>query len=281
MLLGQRLERGVQRRVVLRVDGVVDDVPGPGHRRPAHHHCFLLGGRHRPRGHRQGARESGAGHESHHAVLLAPTTGAHVDYADSGRVDWMCASLRGRCPIRQRGAVRLDEADGGWQSEYNTMSRQQAIAAGALTISGGSGTAPTLMGFGNDPDKLAIISDGDSNGAQLVAFWRDKIPVDFTQKPGTKSSRIADQIRTDISKVTIERLLRCGLRRGRAQRCLPEGGAGHLGERVHIRRIAPGPIRHPEVHWEHRGLTRSRRPGSAMRSTTRMSWSRSSRRPAQ
>ena len=82
------------------------------------------------------------------------------------------------------------------------MSREQAIAAGALTISGGSGTTPTLIG--NDPDKLVIISDGDSNGAQVVAFWRDKIPVDFTQKPGTKSSRIAGQIRTDISRVTIE-----------------------------------------------------------------------------
>jgi len=37
--------------------------------------------------------------------------------------------------------------------------------------------APTLMGFGNDPDKLVLISDGDPNGAQVVAFWRDKIPV--------------------------------------------------------------------------------------------------------
>jgi hypothetical protein len=100
--------------------------------------------------------------------------------------------------------LSFDEADGGWQSEYNTMSREQATAAGALTISGGSGTTPTLMGFGDDPDKLVVISDADSNGAQVVAFWREKIPNGFTQKPGTKSRRIADQVRTDISKVTIE-----------------------------------------------------------------------------
>jgi hypothetical protein len=100
--------------------------------------------------------------------------------------------------------LSIDEADGGWQSEYNTMSRERATAAGALTVSGGSGTTPTLMGFGNDPDKLVVISDGDPNGAQVVAFWRDKIPDDFKQQPGTKSRRIAGQIRTDISKVTIE-----------------------------------------------------------------------------
>ncbi|RYH53003.1 MAG: hypothetical protein EON54_14085 [Alcaligenaceae bacterium] len=100
--------------------------------------------------------------------------------------------------------LSIDEADGGWQSEYNTMTRQQATAAGALTISGGSGTTPTLMGFGNDPDKLVVISDADPSGAQVVAVWRDKIPPGFKQKPGTRSARIADQIRTDISKVTIE-----------------------------------------------------------------------------
>jgi hypothetical protein len=100
--------------------------------------------------------------------------------------------------------LSINENDGGWQSEYNTMSREAATAAGALTVSGGSGTTPTLMGFGNDPDKLVLISDGDPGGAQVVAFWRDKIPDDFQQQPGTKSRRIAGQIRTDISKVTIE-----------------------------------------------------------------------------
>ena len=100
--------------------------------------------------------------------------------------------------------LSYDEADGGWQSDYNTMSRAQAIAAGALTTSGGSGTTPTLMGFGNDPDKLVVIADGDEKGANLVAFWRDRIPPGFKQKPGTKSARIADQIPLEISKATVE-----------------------------------------------------------------------------
>ena len=98
--------------------------------------------------------------------------------------------------------LSYDEADGGWQSEYNTMNAEESAAAGAL--SRGSGTTPTLMGFGNDPDKLVVISDADKNGANLVAFWRDQIPAGFKQKPGTKSARIADQIRIDFSKLTLE-----------------------------------------------------------------------------
>jgi hypothetical protein len=38
----------------------------------------------------------------------------------------------------------------------------------------------------------------------LVAFWRDQIPTGFKQKPDTKSGRIADQIRIDITTLTIE-----------------------------------------------------------------------------
>ena len=71
------------------------------------------------------------------------------------------------------------------------------------------------MGFGDDPDKLVVISDADPNGAQVVAFWRDKIPDGFKQKPGTKSPRIADQIRSDISKVTIRAVARRARVRGR------------------------------------------------------------------
>lgn len=100
--------------------------------------------------------------------------------------------------------LSYDETDGGWKSGYNTMTSQQATAAGALTISGGSGTTPTLMGFGDDRDKLVVISDADPTGIHVVAFWRDQIPADFKQKPGTKSNRIADQALVDITNVTIE-----------------------------------------------------------------------------
>ena len=96
-----------------------------------------------------------------------------------------------------------DEKDGAWSAEYNVPSDpEKARALGA--ISRGSGTTPSLMGFGDDSDKLVLMVDADENGANLVAFWRDAIPAGFKQKPGTKSARIADQIRVDITKLTIE-----------------------------------------------------------------------------
>jgi hypothetical protein len=98
--------------------------------------------------------------------------------------------------------LSLDAADGGWTSEYDVMPEGEAIRRGAA--SHGSGTTPTLMGFGDDEDRLVVISDGSPDGAQLVAFWRDAIPQGFVQKPGTRSRRIADQIRLRVSPLTVE-----------------------------------------------------------------------------
>ena len=95
-----------------------------------------------------------------------------------------------------------DERDGAWTSPYNTQPEGESYKMGALSI--GSGTTPTLMGFGDDEDKLVIISDADRKGANIVAFWRDEIPGDFKQKPGTLSRRIADQQPIKISHVTVE-----------------------------------------------------------------------------
>jgi hypothetical protein len=95
-----------------------------------------------------------------------------------------------------------DAADGAWESPYESMDPEKAMAMGA--ISRGSGTTPTLMGFGDDPDKFVVIADAAEAGTNLVAFWREAIPDDFVQKPGTLSRRIADQIKIDISTLTIE-----------------------------------------------------------------------------
>jgi hypothetical protein len=98
--------------------------------------------------------------------------------------------------------LSMDEADGAWISEYEVMAEGEAIDRGAA--SHGSGTTPTLMGFGEDEDELVVVSDGSPDGAQLVAFWRDAIPEDFVQKPGSRSRRIADQIRLRVSPLTVE-----------------------------------------------------------------------------
>ncbi|MGL6269755.1 MAG: hypothetical protein ACRC2O_17605, partial [Chitinophagaceae bacterium] len=47
------------------------------------------------------------------------------------------------------------------------------------------------MGFNDSEDKLVVITDG-TNRMNIIAFWRDEIPADAKQVPGTKSNRIAD-----------------------------------------------------------------------------------------
>lgn len=64
------------------------------------------------------------------------------------------------------------EADGAWQSAYDGGPEAPCIKMGY-----GTGSTPTLMGFGDDPDKLVVITDG-AKRMRLVAFWRDGIPAD-------------------------------------------------------------------------------------------------------
>jgi hypothetical protein len=89
------------------------------------------------------------------------------------------------------------ESDGAWKSEYDYVPNPKALSRGA-------GNTPALMGFGPDDDKLVVLADA---GAQIsvIAFWRNEIPEDFKQKPGTKSRRIADQVPLKIKvPATIE-----------------------------------------------------------------------------
>lgn len=81
-----------------------------------------------------------------------------------------------------------NEKDGAWISPYNGGDWPPAIKAGT-----GAGSTPTLMGFGDDEDKLVLITDGQ-NRMNLVAFWRDGIPENHQQKTGAKSRRIAGLI---------------------------------------------------------------------------------------
>jgi hypothetical protein len=85
------------------------------------------------------------------------------------------------------GRLSNDPQDGAWASQYDGGDWPPAIKAGT-----GTGSTPTLMGFGDNEDKLVLISDG-ANRMKLVAFWRDAIPVDARQVPGALSPRIADQ----------------------------------------------------------------------------------------
>lgn len=89
------------------------------------------------------------------------------------------------------------EEDGAWKSEYDYVPNPRALSRG-------SGNTPSLMGFGPDDDKLVVVADAGED-ISVIAFWRDEIPEDFQQKPGTKSRRIADQLPLTIDvPATIE-----------------------------------------------------------------------------
>ena len=55
----------------------------------------------------------------------------------------------------------------------------------------GSGTTPTLMGYGEDQDQLIVMADGHAKN-NLVAFWRE-IPSDWIGIPG-EDRRLAGKI---------------------------------------------------------------------------------------
>ena len=85
-------------------------------------------------------------------------------------------------------SLSVAEHEGGWRAEYEAGEGQ---AAGRLGK--GSGSTPSLMGGPGDEDRFVVITDGQEL-ANLVLFWRDDIPHDWEQIPGTKSRRIAAQV---------------------------------------------------------------------------------------
>ena len=74
--------------------------------------------------------------------------------------------------ILKNGKLSTSEADGAWKSAYDGGPMAPSIKMGY-----GTGSPPTLMGFGDDEDKLVVITDG-AKRMKIVAFWRDNIPSD-------------------------------------------------------------------------------------------------------
>src|SRR5437879_6165885 len=99
-----------------------------------------------------------------------------------------------RCGYRQRRYRRADsdEASDAWAEPYD-----RGIVMPAPKIGDGTGSTPTLMGFGPDEDKLVVITDG-AKKMRLVAFWRDAIPTGAKERAGVPSARTVDQIEVDV-----------------------------------------------------------------------------------
>ena len=74
--------------------------------------------------------------------------------------------------ICKNGRFSDKDSDGAWSATYDGGPEAPAIKLGY-----GTGSTPTLMGFGDEDDKLVVITDG-AKRMKLVAFWRDNIPTD-------------------------------------------------------------------------------------------------------
>ncbi len=74
--------------------------------------------------------------------------------------------------------LSLDPADGAWSARYRNGGGN------------GTGTTPSLMGFGPDEDRFVVIGDGDEV-VNITLLWRDEIPEDWEQLPDAPSRRIA------------------------------------------------------------------------------------------
>ena len=97
-----------------------------------------------------------------------------------------------RFAVDEQGMISDAPSAGAWRADYDIGVR---LPAGK--IAAGTGSTPTLMGFGDDSDKLVVITDGARN-MRLVAFWRDRIPDGWQPPAGAASRRIADQIRVNF-----------------------------------------------------------------------------------
>lgn len=75
--------------------------------------------------------------------------------------------------------------DGAWVEPYEVGSLDETLRAGR-----GGGTTAALMGGPNDADKFVVTADA-ANVNNLIFYWRDEIPEDWKQLPGTSSRRIA------------------------------------------------------------------------------------------
>lgn len=73
--------------------------------------------------------------------------------------------------------LSTNTTDGAWTSKYETGNNASGIRLGE-----GSGSTPTLMGFGSN-DKFVVITDGQEL-MHVVLFWRGAIPDDWIQLPG-------------------------------------------------------------------------------------------------
>jgi hypothetical protein len=132
-----------------------------------------------------------------HIMLEGEAIDNGITVDDGGGI-YVVTSKYMRKLVWNGGRLSDGESDGAWKSEYDY------VHGNPHAFSRGAGNTPTPMGFGPDEQHLVIIADA-GEPVKFVALWRDEIPEDFEQVPGTKSRRIAGQLELSFNPpATIE-----------------------------------------------------------------------------
>jgi hypothetical protein len=87
--------------------------------------------------------------------------------------------------------LTINEDEGGWRAEYGSGTMTGG-GPGVQSLAG-TGSSPSLMGVGPCQDKFVVITDGEEL-MNILLFWRDEIPANWKQLPGTKSRRVAAKV---------------------------------------------------------------------------------------
>jgi hypothetical protein len=128
----------------------------------------------------------------------------------------LCVDEKGIYVVTSRRILKIawtgkvfsyQEDDGGWETEFSLLSPRSFQRAGTMhSAAHCHGGTPVLMGSGDDPDKLILVSKKDELGTKLFAFWRDQIPKGYNLGGKRNRSRIADQFRIDFARSVVEPL---------------------------------------------------------------------------
>jgi hypothetical protein len=108
--------------------------------------------------------------------------------------------------VWKAGTFSDDPKDGAWVEAYEIGSLDETLRAER-----GSGTTPALMGGPDDEERFVVFADA-ANVNNLILYWRDDIPADWKQIPGTSSAAAASQAcsrstsATNRSRIPIPRI---------------------------------------------------------------------------
>lgn len=117
--------------------------------------------------------------------------------------NWMDAFIRNGIAIDDDGGIYVVTKEHLHRIQWTGSKLSTAPEDGAWVVpypSGkrGSGTTPTLLGWGEGNDKLIVIADGLEE-TSFLAYWRDAIPGDWTGISG-EPKRLAGKARVNFGQ---------------------------------------------------------------------------------